>query len=98
MKSIQKITEGEVVAIDGKTLCSSYDKASEQSAIVRVSAWATTNRLVLGQVKVDEKSNEITAIPELLKVLELSGAYCSLLKSLFGEKAKFYNGIFTLMN
>ncbi len=38
-----------------------------------VSAWATTNRLVLGQVKVDEKSNEITAIPELLKVLELSG-------------------------
>ncbi|WP_373529915.1 ISAs1 family transposase [Nostoc sp.] len=73
MKSIQKITEGEVVAIDGKTLRSSYDKSSDQSAIQMVSAWATTNRLVLGQVKVDEKSNEITAIPELLKVLELSG-------------------------
>ena len=73
MKSTYKITEGEVVAIDGKTLCSSYDKGSDQSAIVMVSAWATTNRLVLGQVKVDEKSNEITAIPELLKVLELSG-------------------------
>lgn len=73
MKSIQKITEGEVVAIDGKTLRGSYDNNSDQSAIVMVSAWATTNKLVLGQVKVDEKSNEITAIPELLKVLELSG-------------------------
>ncbi len=73
MKSITKITNGEVVAIDGKTLRGSYDKTSEQSAIQMVSAWATTNKLVLGQVKVDEKSNEITAIPELLKVLELSG-------------------------
>ncbi len=73
MKSIQKITNGEVVALDGKTLRGSYDKSSEQSAIQIVSAWATTNKLVLGQVKVDEKSNEITAIPELLKVLELSG-------------------------
>lgn len=73
MKSITKITNGEVVAIDGKTLRGSYDKSSEQSAIQMVSAWATTNKLVLGQVKVDEKSNEITAIPELLKVLELSG-------------------------
>ncbi len=73
MKSIQKITVGEVVAIDGKTLCSSYDKSSDQSAIQMVSAWATTNKLVLGQVKVDSQSNEITAIPELLKVLELAG-------------------------
>ena len=73
MKSIQKITSGEVVAIDGKTLRGSYNESSDQSAIVMVSAWATTNRLVLGQVKVDEKSNENTAIPELLKVLELSG-------------------------
>lgn len=73
MKSIQKITGGEVVAIDGKTLCGSYDKNSDQSAIKTVSAWATTNKLVLGQVKVNEKSNEITAIPELLKVLELNG-------------------------
>lgn len=73
MKSIQKITNGEVIALDGKTLRGSYDKSSDQSAIVMVSAWATVNKLVLGQVKVDEKSNEITAIPELLKVLELSG-------------------------
>ncbi|MHC5770860.1 MAG: ISAs1 family transposase [Nostoc sp.] len=73
MKSIHQITSGKVVAIDGKTLRGSYNESSDQSAIVMVSAWATTNRLVLGQVKVDEKSNEITAIPELLKVLELSG-------------------------
>nr|WP_225226282.1 ISAs1 family transposase [Komarekiella delphini-convector] len=73
MKSIQKITIGEVVAIDGKTLRGSYNKSSDQSAIQMVSAWATTNKLVLGQVKVDSQSNEITAIPELLKVLELAG-------------------------
>ncbi|MCF2150813.1 ISAs1 family transposase [Desmonostoc muscorum LEGE 12446] len=73
MKSITKMTNGEVVAIDGKTLRGSYDKSSEQSAIQIVSAWATTSKLVLGQVKVDKKSNEITAIPELLKVLDLSG-------------------------
>ncbi|BAY14058.1 transposase ISAs1 family protein (plasmid) [Calothrix sp. NIES-2098] len=73
MRTIQKITSAEIVAIDGKTLCGSNDKASGQSAIEIVSAWATTNRMVLGQVKVDSHSNEITAIPELLKVLELSG-------------------------
>lgn len=73
IKSTQKITNGEVVAIDGKTLCGSYDKSSGQSAIQMVSAWATTNKLVLGQVKVNEASNEITAIPELLNVLELNG-------------------------
>jgi predicted transposase YbfD/YdcC len=73
IKSIQIRTDGEVVAIDGKTLCGSHDKSSDRSAIQMVSAWATTNKLVLGQVKVDEKSNEITAIPELIKVLELSG-------------------------
>lgn len=73
IKSISNVTEGEVVAIDGKTLRHSYDKAQDKSAISLVSAWATNNRLVLGQIKVDEKSNEITAIPELLKVLSLRG-------------------------
>ncbi|BBD63666.1 transposase [Nostoc commune NIES-4072] len=68
IKSIQIITDGEVVAIDGKILCGSHDKSREQNAIQMVSAWATTNKLVLGQVKVDEKSNEITAIPELIFV------------------------------
>ena len=73
IKTIHNKTAGEVVAIDGKTLCGSHDTRMEQSAIQIVSAWATTNKLVLGQVKVDSKSNEITAIPELIKVLELNG-------------------------
>ncbi|MEJ6486247.1 ISAs1 family transposase [Nostoc punctiforme UO1] len=73
IKTIHNKTAGEVVAIDGKTLCGSHDTRIEQSAIQIVSAWATTNKLVLGQVKVDSKSNEITAIPELIKVLELNG-------------------------
>ncbi len=73
IKSINKMTSGEVIAIDGKSLRHSYDKGAELGAIHMVSAWATENRLVLGQVKVDKKSNEITAIPELIKVLELTG-------------------------
>ena len=73
VKSISNVTQGEVVAIDGKTLRHSYDRSESQKAIHMVSAWATNNRLVLGQVKVDEKSNEITAIPSLLKVLSLRG-------------------------
>jgi hypothetical protein len=64
---VSSLTRGEIVAIDGKQLRHSYDKQADKSAIHMVSAWATTNRLVLGQVKVDEKSNEITAIPELLE-------------------------------
>jgi predicted transposase YbfD/YdcC len=73
IKSISNVTQGEVIAIDGKTLHHSYDRAKDKIAISMVSAWATANRLVLGQVKVDEKSNEITAIPKLLKVLSLRG-------------------------
>ncbi len=73
VKTIAQLSEGEVIAIDGKTLRHSYDKGGSKGAIHMVSAWATQNRLVLGQVKVDEKSNEITAIPELLKVLALNG-------------------------
>jgi predicted transposase YbfD/YdcC len=73
IKSINKITEGEVIAIDGKTLRHSYDKGKDKGAIHMVSAWATNNRLVLGQCKVEEKSNEITAIPELIKVLDIAG-------------------------
>jgi predicted transposase YbfD/YdcC len=62
-----------VIAIDGKTLRRSHDKALGRGAIEMVSAWAAENRLVLGQVKMEDKSNEITAIPELLRVLEVSG-------------------------
>ena len=63
---LSRITEGEVIAIDGKCLRRSLDKASKKAAIFMVSAWAQQNNLVLGQVKVDDKSNEITAIPQLL--------------------------------
>ncbi len=73
VKSISNVTQGEVIAIDGKTLRRSYDRSQSQGAISMVSAWATNNRLVLGQVKVDKKSNEIKAIPELIKVLSLRG-------------------------
>ncbi len=72
--SLQEITAGQVIAIDGKTLRGSYDAASGKSAIHMVSAWATANRISLGQVVVDAKSNEITAIPQLLKTLEIAGA------------------------
>ena len=73
VQAVMKITEGQVIAIDGKTLRRSHDHANGKEAIHMVSAWAEKNRLVLGQVKVDEKSNEITAIPELLRVLEING-------------------------
>jgi Transposase len=68
----------EVIAIDGKTLRKSMDKASNQSAIHMVSAFATSTQLVLGQEKVFEKSNEITAIPKLLDLLSLEGAIVSI--------------------
>jgi predicted transposase YbfD/YdcC len=73
LSPVSKITDNEIVAIDGKSLRHSYDEGGEKAAIHMVSAWATSQKLVLGQVKVDEKSNEITAIPELLKVLDLNG-------------------------
>jgi predicted transposase YbfD/YdcC len=73
ISSVSEITQGQVIAIDGKTLRRSHDKALGRGAIDMVSAWAAANHLVLGQVKVDDKSNEITAIPELLRVLEVSG-------------------------
>lgn len=73
IQSISALSAGEVIAIDGKKLRHSYDTATGKGAIHMVSAWASANRLVLGQQKVDEKSNEITAIPLLLKVLAIEG-------------------------
>ena len=73
IESISQITFGEIIALDGKTLRHSYDRSKKKSAIHMVSAWATNNGIVLGQRKVDSKSNEITAIPKLLKVLSLKG-------------------------
>jgi predicted transposase YbfD/YdcC len=75
---VSQLTAGEVVALDGKTLRRSHDKSAGKAAIHLVSAWASQNRLVLGQVKVDDKSNEITAIPELLRVLALQGCIVTL--------------------
>lgn len=71
--AISQLTQGQVVAIDGKTAKGSHDRAHGKAPLHMVSAWASANHLVLGQTKVDDKSNEITAIPELLEVLELSG-------------------------
>ena len=69
--SVTQLTNGEIVSIDGKTVCGSRD--AKTKALHMVSAWANANQLVLGQVKTEEKSNEITAIPTLLEVLELKG-------------------------
>jgi predicted transposase YbfD/YdcC len=73
VQAVCEVTEGEVVAVDGKTLRRSKDGTLGKDAIHMVSAWASENRLTLAQRKVDDKSNEITAIPALLEVLELNG-------------------------
>lgn len=67
-------TAGKHIAIDGKTLRRSFDRAAQQSAIHMVTAWAHENCAAFGQIKVDDKSNEITAIPQLLNLLNLAGA------------------------
>jgi len=71
--AVSGVLGAQVIAIDGKVLRRSHDKGIGRGAIDMVSAWATANRLVLGQVKVDEKSNEITAIPQLLQSLAVAG-------------------------
>jgi predicted transposase YbfD/YdcC len=73
VQAVFEVTEGQVIAIDGKTLLRSHDKGSGWEAIGMVSAWATANHLVLGQVNVETRSNEITAIPALLAILDLTG-------------------------
>ena len=72
VQAVFAVTNGQVIAVDGKTLRHSYDKACGKAAIHMVSAWAAANELVLGQVKVADKSNEITAIPALLEFLDIS--------------------------
>jgi predicted transposase YbfD/YdcC len=71
VKSFSEIEVDEVVAIDGKTLRRSFDKASKKAAIHMVSAWASKAGIVLGQIKTDEHSNEIPAIPKLLEILNV---------------------------
>lgn len=72
VEGIFRVGEGQVIAIDGKTVRHSYDKRLGKQAIHIVSAWASASGIVLGQRKVDDKSNEITAIPELLRVLDVT--------------------------
>jgi predicted transposase YbfD/YdcC len=72
--SLQVVTGGQVLAIDGKTLRGSYGRDDAKAAVHMVSVWATANQLSLGSVTVAEKSNEITAIPRLLELIDVSGA------------------------
>lgn len=73
MKDCHILTDGEVIAIDGKTLRGSYDRSKGKGTIHMVNAFATANRMSIGQLKVDSKSNEITAIPKLLDLLDVKG-------------------------
>jgi predicted transposase YbfD/YdcC len=77
-QSVAQLSNGEVVAIDGKTLRRSHDRRRGQRPLHMVSAWASANRLSLGQLSTPEKSNEITAIPKLLALLELKGCIVSI--------------------
>ncbi len=73
VQAISRLTKGQVIAIDGKTLRRSHDHEAGKKAIHMVSAWACSNQIVLGQLKTEEKSNEITAIPKLLQTLAIEG-------------------------
>jgi len=73
-RDLSSLTNGDIIAIDGKCLRGSIDSASEKSAIYMVNAWSTQNELVLAQHQVSDKSNEITAIPKLLELLNIHGA------------------------
>jgi predicted transposase YbfD/YdcC len=72
-QALHHATQGQVVALDGKTLRRSFDSATGKGALHLVNAWASDSRLVLGQTAVDAKSNEITAIPTLLEMLDIKG-------------------------
>ena len=73
LKQVIEVTDGQVVAVDGKHLRRSYDTATDQGAIRLVSAWASSQSVTLGQLKVADHSNEIPAIPQLLELLAISG-------------------------
>ena len=73
MRAVAGVLPAQVIAMDSKVVRRSHDRWAGKGPIHMVSAWATENRLVLAQVKVDEKSNEITALPELLRSLAISG-------------------------
>ncbi|MCP3930890.1 MAG: ISAs1 family transposase, partial [Bacteroidetes bacterium] len=93
VQAIQETMEGEIIAVDGKTLRRSFDSNTDKKAIHMVSAWASENGFVLGQIKTEEKSNEITAIPKLLKMLELTG--CTVTIDAMGCQKKIAKTIVT---
>jgi len=72
--ALAKVTRGQLVAIDGKTLRRSFQAAGGKAAIHMVNAWCSSNRMALGQLATEQKSNEITAVPKLLELLDLDGA------------------------
>jgi len=78
IEAVEELTQGQVIAVDGKTLRRSHDRSKGKKALQMVSAWASANGLVLGQRKVDGGSNEITAVPELLDALEIAGCTVTL--------------------
>ena len=78
VQALAEARPGGLIAIDGKTLRRSFDRASDQAAIHMISAWSAANGLVFGQVTTDAKSNEITAIPKLLELLDVRGAVVSI--------------------
>jgi len=77
-KSVYKQTEGELISVDGETARGSRDRKNTRNPLHRVSAWSSASRLVLGQEATEVKSNEITAIPKLLALLELKGCIVTL--------------------
>lgn len=83
--------DGDIVNIDGKALRRSFDTADDKAMIYMVSAWANANNMVLGQIKVDDKTNEITAIPKLLKLLDLAGSLVTI--DAMGTQKEIASGI-----
>jgi len=92
--SVAEQTKGQVVAIDGKTLRRSHNRAEDKKAIHMISAWASSNQVVLGQLKTEEKSNEIKAIPYLLRLLDLSD--CIITIDAMGTQKKIAQAIMKL--
>ena len=84
-QSVMQQTGGEVIAVDGKTAKGSRDRKHNRNPLHMVSAWACHNRLVLGQQATEEKSNEITAIPELLRALSVKGCLHSTAKPILAR-------------
>jgi len=98
--ALTESTGGKLIAIDGKTLRRSFDKASDKAAIHMVSAWSEMNHVVLGQITTDAKSNEITAIPRLLEMLDIAGSVVTIdamgCQKAIAEKIVGQNGHYVL--